>query len=359
MTRYRCDCGNVLFFENFQCVKCTQLVGYDPELQTMVTIKPGSPLVRCANNVAHGVCNWLVTANSGETLCLACRLNRTIPDLHNQRNVMLWGRFEAAKRRLIASLLSLKIPLRSKKQDASFGLAFDFVSVFADPKVTTGHFNGVVTLNIEEADDTYRQINRANLGESSRTILGHLRHEMGHYVWQRWIGWQAPGPLLEASRHCFGDERTDYAVALERYYQHGTVPGWDVNYISAYASAHPWEDWAETFAHYLQIHDGLETFENFGCRLNGSNLPPAPNLNGANFLPPTLQRDAAEDDAFALWLQRWLAVSSMLNEVSASLGQPLLYPFTISNVVAGKLRLVRHVLRSINMGGKVAQPDVF
>ncbi len=352
MTRYRCDCGNVLFFENFQCVNCGHLVGYDTELQTMVTVKPGGPLIRCANNLAYGVCNWLVTANSGDKQCFACRFNRTIPDVSNQRNVMLWGRFEAAKRRMLASLLSLKIPLVSKAHDATFGLAFDFVSVFADPNVTTGHFNGVITLNIEEADDTYREINRANLGESSRTILGHLRHEMGHYIWQRWIGWQAPGPLLEASRFSFGDERIDYAGALERYYQQGAAPGWETNYISAYASSHPWEDWAETCAHYLQINDGLDAFENFGCMLSGDNLPPGPNPNDAGLLPPMLPRDAAEDAAFAAWLQRWLAVSSMLNEVSASLGQPLLYPFTISNVVANKLRLIRHVLRSINLSGQ-------
>lgn len=350
MTRYRCDCGNILFFENFQCLNCGSLVGYDPELQTMVTVKPNGPLILCANNLAYGVCNWLVTVESGEKNCLACRFNRTIPDVSNQRNVMLWGRFEAAKRRLIASLLSLKIPLQSKTQDASFGLAFDFVSVFADPQVTTGHFNGVVTLNIEEADDTYREINRANLGESSRTLLGHLRHEMGHYIWQRWIGWQAPGPLLEASRYSFGDERMDYGVALERYYQQGAAFGFETNYISAYASSHPWEDWAETFAHYLQINDGLETFENFGCLLSSVNFQQLPSPNNTSLLPPMLPRDAAEDSIFDIWLQRWLAVSSMLNEVSASLGQPLLYPFTISNVVAGKLRLVRHVLRSINQG---------
>ncbi len=349
MTRYRCDCGNVLFFENFQCVNCGHLVGYDPELQTMVTVNPGGPVARCGNSLAYGVCNWLVTVESGETICLACRFNRTIPDISNQRNVMLWGRFEAAKRRMLASLLSLKIPLTTKAHDATFGLAFDFVSSFADPQVTTGHFNGVVTLNIEEADDTYREINRANLGESSRTILGHLRHEMGHYIWQRWIGWLPPGPLLEASRYCFGDERKNYAEALEGYYLHGAAPGWTANYISAYASSHPWEDWAETFAHYLQIKDGLETFDGSGCSLGSTNAQSSSDLNTASLLPPMLPPDAAEDKAFSAWLQRWLAVSSMLNEVSASLGQPLQYPFTISNIVAGKLRFVRHVLGSISL----------
>jgi hypothetical protein len=343
MTRFRCDCGNVLFFDNFECVRCRKLVGYDSELRTMVTLRPDGPLQRCQNTVTHGVCNWLVTAGSGNKFCLSCRLNKTIPNLKIPRNVMLWGRIEAAKRRLIASLLDLNIPVRSKAEDPAMGLAFDFLSIIADPKATMGHLKGVITLNIEEADDVYRQISREQMGEPSRTLLGHLRHEMGHYIWMRWI---SLGPLLEGFRACFGDESVDYSVSLKRYYSQGVSANWQQHFITAYSAAHPWEDWAETFAHYLQICDGLKAFASAGCQVPSVPVPPIdfiPTATGSASLPP-------RNSKFDTWLQEWLVVSAMLNDVSVSMGQPALYPFIISAKVTEKLRFVDYTMQSIGSG---------
>lgn len=345
-----CTCGQVLYFDSFRCLSCGSIVGYDPELHTMVALRADGPLRLCHNGTEHGVCNWLVPSAGPDILCLACRLNRTIPDLSLPRNILLWGRVEAAKRRLIASLLSLGIHLQSKAVDPVRGLAFDLVSVYKDPLVTTGHFNGIVTLNIEEADDTYRQINRDQLGESTRTLLGHLRHEMGHYVWLRWIAAPDASLLLTAFRERFGDDRAPYADCLQRYYRDGAPPDWISTCISPYATVHPWEDWAETFSHYLLIYDGLETFRSCGGHSGGFRAPLWWLSQDSASLPPSLPPDPAEDEAFVQWLQNWLTISVMLNEMSLGLGQPMLYPYVIAAPVVGKLRLIRHVLKVIGAG---------
>jgi hypothetical protein len=343
MQRFACECGNVLFFESTRCLSCGNLVGYDSESETMTVIKPGSWMKLCDNGAKYGVCNWVVPASSGAILCRCCHLNRMIPDLRNPRNILLWGKMEAAKRRLISTLLRLGFSLPSKADAPAYGLAFDIVSNLADPKVTIGHLNGVITVNLEEADDTYRQINRQQLGESARTLLGHFRHETGHYVWQRWLSsldWADPQRL--AFRERFGNEWLDYASALNWYYQSGGKVIAPENYISNYAASHPWEDWAETWAHYLQIRDGLETCEGLGLEATRLALPKTSFPPETGRLPQMLQNDVAENEKFLDWLARWVSVSTFLNETSASLGQPLPYPFVVSVPVAHKLRLVHH-----------------
>src|SRR5688572_2911981 len=160
MQRFTCECGNVLYFDNTKCLKCGEEVGYDPEGRTMAVLRANSAMRRCGNGLKHGVCNWVLPTAD---LCLSCRLNRKIPDLSVARNVMLWGRMEAAKRRLLVTLLQLGIPVLPKAEDPLSGLSFDIVSAWVDPAVTMGHLNGVITVNLEEADDTYRQINREQL----------------------------------------------------------------------------------------------------------------------------------------------------------------------------------------------------
>lgn len=341
MQRFVCECGNALFFENSHCLKCGHEVGYDPEGRRMVVVKPGGTLRRCSNGWKHGVCNWVVPVPSATELCAACRLNRRIPDLSVPRNVMLWGRMETAKRRLLFTLAQLGIPVRPKAEDEASGLAFDIVSAWVDPAVTMGHLNGVITVNLEEADDTYRQINREQLGENSRTLLGHFRHETGHHAWQRFLGWRDWGDVQRvAFRERFGEEWRDYASALASHYQNGAPAGWESGFITAYAASHPWEDWAETWAHYLQMVEGLETFEGLGLEARRIALPPAEFPVDAGALPSVLPQDAPEDVLFLKRLQQWVAVSTMLNEMSASLGQPALYPYVVSVKVAQKLRLV-------------------
>jgi len=343
MQRFTCDCDNVIFFGSSRCLKCGRVVGYDPEGGTMVRLRPSAGMKRCENGVKFGVCNWLLPVSSPESLCLACRMNRTIPDLTTDRNRMLWGRTEMAKRRLIYTLRHMGIPLQSKVEDPKTGLAFDIVSTLSNPNVTTGHLNGVITVNLEEADDTYRQINRQQLGENSRTLLGHFRHESAHYLWQRFLSelpWEAP--LRLAFRNRFGDEWLDYGIALNQHYLRGAPAGWDQNYISAYAASHPWEDWAETWAHYLQIVDGLETCEELGIQVKHLALPLVMLPGEAGALPEMLPQNGQADGEFLAWLQRWMCLSTVLNEISHSLGEQALYPFVISVRVAQKLRLAHY-----------------
>lgn len=313
----------------------------------MLRLRPGSPMNLCDNGVKYRVCNWLVPVDSGATLCVACRMNRTIPDLGSERNRILWGRMELAKRRLIYTLLRLGIPLPSKAENPQVGLAFDIISTVSNPTVTTGHLNGVITVNLEEADDTYRQFNRQQLGESSRTLLGHFRHESAHYFWQRFLSELAwDDPLRLAFRERFGNEWLDYAAALSAHYQTGTAAGWEQNFITAYAASHPWEDWAETWAHYLQILEGLETCECLGIQVQFIALPLVMLPGEAGALPAMLPQSGTDDGEFLAWLQRWMCLSTVLNEIAGSLGEPALYPFVISVRVAQKLRLIHYLIRS-------------
>ena len=346
MQRFLCDCGNLLFFGNSRCLKCGGEVGYEPHSGQMRRVRMGGDYRFCQNGRTHGVCNWVLPTDSPEILCLACRMNRTIPDLAQERNRVLWGRTEAAKRRMLCTFLRMGIELPTKMDNPAAGLAFDIVSTLANPTVTTGHLNGVITVNLEEADDIYRQINRQQLGENSRTLLGHFRHESAHYLWQRFLSelpWNDPSRL--AFREYFGDEWLDYASALNNYYLRGAPAGWANQYISAYASSHPWEDWAETWAHYMQIIDGLETCEGLGIHVRNIALPLVMLPVEAGTLPQVLGVNPVEDGEFLAWLQRWICLSTVLNEVSQSLGEPPLYPYVISVSAARKLRLAHYFAR--------------
>jgi hypothetical protein len=345
MQKFTCDsdCGNVLFFGSSRCLRCLGNVGYDPQQRAMVKLRQPGPMKRCANGLKHGVCNWVVPTDSKQTLCMACQMNRIIPDLSSGRNLVLWGRMEMAKRRLIYTLLKLGITLPSKASNPKYGLAFDIVSTLSNPSVTMGHLNGIITVNLEEADDTYRQFNRQQLGENSRTLLGHFRHESAHYLWQRHLSelsWDHPMRL--AFRERFGDEWQDYSAALDKHYKNGAPAGWEQHYITAYAASHPWEDWAETWAHYLQIEDGLETCEGMGIDVKHLALPLVILPVEVGFLPTMLGSTLKEEEAFLAWLQRWMCVSTVLNEISHSLGEPALYPFVINVRVAQKLRLAHY-----------------
>ena len=220
----------------------------------------------CSNSQYH-VCNWLLPYESNDQFCIACELNRTIPDLNQPGNLEKWGRIEQAKHRLIYSLLRFKLPVVSKVQDEENGIAFDFKAdenKAGGKRLLTGHDNGLITLNIAEADDALREMARNNMDEVYRTLLGHFRHEIGHYYWDRLI---KNTDRLPAFRKIFGDETFDYAEALKQHYAKPTSDAWKDNFISAYASSHPWEDWAETWAHHLHIVDTMETAYSFGMTL--------------------------------------------------------------------------------------------
>jgi hypothetical protein len=354
MRRFTCDCGNILFFGSFRCLVCGSPAGYDPRRGVMARPGPGTALKQCENGLRYSICNWVLPVDAPHKFCVACRLNRTIPDLTSDRNRLLWGRMEMAKRRLLYTLLrlGLTVPPQGTTENAADGLAFDIVSTLSDPAVTTGHLQGVITVNLEEADDTYRQINRQQLGENSRTLLGHFRHESAHYLWRRYLSDLAwDDPLRLAFRERFGNESLDYSVALQAHYQHGPPSGWEQNFITAYAASHPWEDWAETWGHYLEITDGLETCESLGLDVRHLTVPLVMLPGGAGALPSALPQDYAADGVFLAWLQRWMCLSTAVNEIAHSLGEATLYPFVISSGAARKLRLAHHFAGVWGRGG--------
>jgi hypothetical protein len=253
-----------------------------------------------------------------------------IPNLDNPANGESWRKIEAAKRRLVSSLLGLGLPVVSKAEDPANGLAFDFLSEEGG-KVMTGHEDGIITLNIAEADDATREGIRQKLHEPYRTILGHLRHEVGHYYWDRLIdgtGW------IERFRELFGDERADYAEALQTHYNQGPPPDWQERFVSSYASSHPWEDWAETWAHYLHIGDALNTADSFALDIDSVEMP-IDSFESESLSEP--------DDPFTRLVNSWVRLTAVLNELSRSMGFRDFYPFVLSNSSIRKLHFVHQV----------------
>ncbi|PXW92768.1 hypothetical protein C7444_12319 [Sphaerotilus hippei] len=355
---FHCVCGQAVFFDNSRCLACGRELGLVVSLRRVVSLQvrgegleglgeaAGQRFVRCDNSRLAAACNWLIPAAERDGRgrrplhCAACRLNRTIPDLALPANAQAWARIEAAKRRLVSQLLGLGLPVASRLPDAGAedlerGLAFDFLREWpGGPPVLTGHAGGIITLDVEEADDVERERTRTLLHEHYRTVLGHLRHEVGHYYWDRLV---ADGPWLEAFRTLFGDERVSYRDALQRHYDQGPTPDWPQRHVSAYASSHPWEDWAETWAHYLHITDGLDTALSFGLDAGDVRLDLTPF--------PASALDTA-DPAFLQLINAWVELSGVLNEVARSLGQPDLYPFVLGVPAVRKLHLVHRVVQA-------------
>ncbi|KAA5843407.1 hypothetical protein F2A38_08935 [Pseudomonas chlororaphis] len=349
---WRCRCGQSLFFRNSQCLACSAALGYQPEQSRLSSLQPGPEadtwrldvdpqaglFRRCANLDTPAACNWLVPAYGAGTLCVACRLNRTIPDLGVPENPERWRMVEIAKRRLVAQLVSLGLPLIAKAEDEEAGLAFDFVGIDLQGRAPmTGHANGLITLDIKEADDAYREQVRVQMREPYRTLLGHFRHEVGHYYWDRLI---AGSHWLEPCRALFGDERASYAEALERHYQQGAPNDWSQTCVSAYATMHPWEDWAETWAHYLHMMDAVDTALGFGmsAREMDFDYQPFP-------LDTLYDPQHPGGPAFLSFVNAWIELAGMLNELSRSMGQPDFYPFILPPAVITKLHFIHLVIQ--------------
>ena len=292
---------------------------------------------RCANVDLPAQCNWLVPLDEGTPLCIACRLNRTIPDLGDADNRRYWHAIELAKRRLVAQLLALDLPVIPKSVDPQQGLAFDFLRAGPEgPPVTTGHADGLITIDVTEADDVQRERMRTAMNEPYRTLLGHFRHEIGHYYWDRLI---RATRWLEPFRSLFGDERADYAQALRVNYDKGPPVDWADRHISAYASCHPWEDWAETWAHFLHAVDSLDTAVSHGLDADGIDMAFEPFGRDALYDP-----NHPDADRTLLLINSWMDMITFLNEMARSLGQPDFYPFTMSGTVVKKLHFVSLVV---------------
>ena len=340
-------CGQLLFFENVKCGGCGHSLAYLPEHAVVSALEAEGDAWRalgpeaagwryrlCANSTAYGVCNWAVPVESAASLCRSCLLNDTIPNLSDPGAQAAWQRLEIAKRRLLYTLIALGLPVEAKSTSES-GLAFSFKADQQGEKVFTGHSEGLITINVAEADDPFREKMRLRLGEPYRTLLGHFRHEIGHYYWDRLVctrGW------LEAFRREFGDEREDYAKALEAHYERGAAESWGEGYVSAYASAHPWEDFAETFAHYLHMVDTLETARSYGLALR------PPPLGGAELVPVATRRLHFDD--FDDLVTAWFPLTIALNSLNRGMGLPDLYPFVLARRAIRKLRFVHDLIEA-------------
>lgn len=346
-TFYCPKCETQIFFTNYFCGGCQHPVGYVPKLQTMMTFNvdesgwlalDGSKKYYrpCKNYKEYNVCNWMVELDSPSELCSSCQLTTVIPDLHEAKNIEYWAKLETAKRRFLYMTQRLNIFPRTKKTpDDPYGLSFHFLVPTDDQPVLTVHANGVITLNAFEADTVYRETTRISMGENYRTLLGHFRHESGHFYFDRLIqntAWIGP------FRQLFGDERQDYSEALQYYYDHGAVARWQENYISAYASSHPWEDWAETWAHYLHMISTLDTAFYTGiCIQKRSHLDHELKFEGCPV-------DSAN---FHLTIKNWFALTYGLNSLNRSMGLEDAYPFTLSDQVLEKLHFIHQVLMDV------------
>jgi hypothetical protein len=351
MKLFNCQhCGQMLFFENRTCENCHYKLGYLPDLGTgtLSALEPDGdawqalakgadgPFGYCAN-AEYEACNWLVSASSADVFCLACRHNRTIPDLSRSGNLEQWRKIETAKRRLFYTLIRLHLPLVTRAEDPEHGLAFDFLDdppTASTAKVLTGHDNGVITLAMKEADDAEREKMRNEMGEPYRTLLGHFRHEVGHHFWDILV---RDGGQLEACRAVFGDDSQDYAEALKRHYAEGVPPDWCNNFISAYATTHPWEDFAETWAHYLHMVDTLETASTYGLRVH-------PDADRSNILDARIDFDPYETSDVQKIVEAWVPLTFAMNSLNRSMGLQDPYPFVLSPIVITKLGFIHQLV---------------
>ncbi len=315
------QCTHPIYFDNTACGKCGSSLGFLSSRKILSALVqredgweiPAYPQGRyhyCRNH-RHNLCNWLVPANSIRPLCRACELNRTVPISENPEHFKAWKHLETAKHRLVYELLRLRLPVQSKSENPETGLAFDFLldysSISAQQGVLAAHVKGVITVNLAEADLGVRERNRNVIGESAGTLIGNFRHEIGHYYWEIMV--QPDAELLEEFRELFGDERADYSQAMQHYHQAGPPQDWQDRFLSVYGAAHPWEDWAETWAHYLHMADSLETAHADGVRVR-----PDMDVSG-------------------------------INRINRKKNRPDLYPFVLPPPALEKLRFVHQLIR--------------
>ncbi len=342
-------CHQVLFFENVSCTRCGHTLAYLPDRAVVSALQPvagsdgtfcalspaadGARYRLCRNYTEHAACNWAVPADSSDGLCRACAFNDVIPNLADAAAKDAWRRLERAKRRLLYTLIELGLPLEPRAAGHERGLAFAFKQDVAGDPVFTGHGDGLITINIAEADDPFREKMRLQMGEAYRTVLGHFRHEIGHYYWFRLLD---TSPRLDAARRLFGDESADYKAALDRHYEQGAPADWSARFVSAYASMHPFEDFAETWSHYLHMVDTLETARSYGLALR-------PAAVGGAALGEVRARRLDFDD-FDDLMTAWVPLTLALNSLNRGMGLPDLYPFVLSEPAVAKLRFVHDAI---------------
>jgi hypothetical protein len=349
MRVFRCEnCQARVYFNSSVCVKCNARLGFMPEERTMGAFSmDGLGVLRrygdaqsswrpCANSQNACACGWLVHGKDPNPLCRSCRLTATIPDQGTLENRIAWRDLEAAKRVWLASMLDLHLPVRSRLDDPVHGLAFHFLrQIDASHPILTGHDAGDITINAAESDPVERERSKLALLEPYRTLLGHFRHESGHYYWDLLVRDSA---LMQPFRALFGDERMDYAKALARHYEHGPAPDWQLAHVSGYATMHPWEDWAETWAHYLHMVDLLGTARSWKLSVDA-------------FEPPEISDQSSLSPEFLELIHEWLPLTLVVNSLNRSLGHADAYPFAFSNVALRKMQFVHDVIRPFSHAG--------
>lgn len=356
MKLFKCDnCGQPVFFENYFCLQCNASLGFDPVSMDILSLLPAQNenytniapaqnsntyFYKYCVNKQQNVCNWLLPSDSPSSYCIACDLNKTIPNISQPDHWEKWARIETAKHRLVYSLLRFKLPVTSKFKNENNGIAFDFMADENNEpgkRLLTGHDNGLITLNIEEADDAIIEMAKKNMDEVYRTLLGHFRHEIGHYYWDRLIDHT---DSLQLFREIFGNESADYEEALKLHYSKAAnSDAWQNNYISAYASAHPWEDWAETWAHYMHIVDTIETAYSFGITLRPKVA------DASNDIAANINIDPYETKYFEDIIERWVPLTFAMNSLNRSMGIKDAYPFVINDRVKEKLNFIHETIR--------------
>ncbi len=337
------NCAHPLYFENESCEKCGHLSGYYDARLEMLTFKKGNVNMvsdrngqqfKYCQNKEYGVCNWLIPASDENHFCNACALNRTIPDLSDNANFPKWQKLEIAKHRLVYQLQRLGLAIPAKEHHPEIGLSFDFISKQNDPQIMTGHADGLITILLSEADSVFREKMRKQMSEPYRTLIGHFRHEVGHYFWDRLVA--SDQTVLNNFRNLFGNEQTDYSDALKTHYQNGAPANWQNNFISEYATSHAWEDWAETWAHYLHIMDMTETAYYFGMSVE-------PILKDKS-LSGSVDFDPYEIKDFNSIYNAWAPMSFAINSLNRSMGIPDAYPFVVSSVVVEKMKFIHKLV---------------
>lgn len=339
-------CGNVLYFENRLCGRCGHRLAFLPEKELLSAVDPDGPGWRAladqgerrmlCRNAEFDACNWLTDPGGGNGYCRACRHNGMVPDLSDVAQLAGWRELEVAKHRLFYSLIRWKLPLKTRQEDSAHGLLFNFLADEPDgAKVVTGHDSGLITIALKEADDIERERRRLEMGEPYRTLLGHFRHEVGHYFWDVLV---RDNGRLDDCRAAFGDDTLDYGEALQHHYTQGPPPDWQESYVSAYAAAHPWEDFAETWAHYLHIVDTLEMAGEFGMEVR-------PRVDRSGELTARIRSNPYETDDFEGIVNAWLPFTFATNSVNRAMGLRDLYPFILSPAVIGKLGFVHALVR--------------
>lgn len=333
MRTFLCSCGNELFFQSVTCLNCNRDTGMCATCQQVVPMEVqndgrilcgnehcGVEVRRCDNGVEHHFCNRLAPAgeDSKKGLCDFCVTTRVIPDLDVAGNIDRWKDLEIAKQRVLYMLDVIGLPFRQRSRFGMPALTFQFKADGVLP-VATGHAGGCITINIKEADSVQREITRKRFNEPQRTLVGHFRHELGHYYWERLIKPRA----IESFRRRFGNERLNYKAAIGQYYKNGPRPDWSKHFVSAYASMHPWEDFAESFGTWLDMFSVVDTACHFSI----------------------IQHDGMNFEAM---LETYLRVGVIANEFNRDMGLPDLVPEVFNTVVLEKLKFIHQLAQEVS-----------